>query len=70
MQEWQDIKTAPKDGTLILGGVNENGVTLCRTMHWRTTEVSKYNPEGGYWCCPNHWGAKVFTHWQKQIPIS
>jgi hypothetical protein len=60
------IETAPRDGTLILGIVEMNSIVLARTARWFETETNKYNPDGGFWMCPN---AKTvigpFTHWME-----
>jgi hypothetical protein len=61
-----NIETAPKDGTLILGIINLDGIVLARTTKWVKTKPGKYNPEGGYWTCPNTGGViGPFTHWMK-----
>jgi hypothetical protein len=60
------IETAPKDGTLILGIINLDGIVLARTAKWIQSKPSKYNLEGGYWTCPNRGGViGPFTHWMK-----
>jgi hypothetical protein len=61
-----NIETAPKDGTLILGIINLDGIVLARTTKWVKTKPGKYNPEGGYWTCPNaRCVIGPFTHWMK-----
>lgn len=60
------IETAPKDGTLILGLIKLNGIVLARTARWIKTNPGKYNPEGGYWTCPDRKAViGPFTHWMK-----
>lgn len=60
------IETAPKDGTIILGIVEINGVVLARTTKWVKEPPSKYNPDGGFWVCPNMRSIiGPFTHWME-----
>lgn len=60
------IETAPRDGTLILGIVEINGIVLARTARWFKTRTSKYNPDGGFWLCPNTRAIiGPFTHWME-----
>jgi hypothetical protein len=64
----QPIQTAPKDGTPILAMVEYDGIVLARTAKWVATKQSKYNPDGGYWTCPNLKGViGEFTHWIPNI---
>ncbi len=55
MSEWQDIETAPKDGSLLL---------LCMSPHRGYLEVPM--KVGGYW--GERWnifgGSWIPTHWQ------
>ena len=61
---WQPIETAPRDGTPILAMVVIDGILLARTAVWISTETSKYNPDGGFWTCPNLKAIiGEFTHW-------
>lgn len=61
---WQDITHAPKDGTPILAMVVIDGIIMARTAVWISTEISKYNPDGGFWTCPNlKCIIGEFTHW-------
>lgn len=62
---WKDIASAPKKkGSMIVGGVTINGITLIRSAKWAEDRVTKYNPDGGFWTCPNM-GSVIgpFTHW-------
>jgi hypothetical protein len=56
MTEWQPIKTAPQDGTMIL--LVQNGVQY--TAYWRTeTKIGPCwsTPDSMPLFCPSHWMA-------------
>jgi hypothetical protein len=46
-REWQDISTAPKDGTLILVSFGSKGV---RAVAWDSPHYADVTPENGIWC--------------------
>ena len=58
VSEWQDIETAPKDGTMVLGA------RQCLNKTWDMTCVFYFaeDGEGAWWdnnadyiCTPTHW---------------
>lgn len=55
LPKWQDIKTAPKDGTRLIGWVPNLGVQV---IEWVTTDVSSHWSIHGPWLAmfdPSHW---------------
>lgn len=59
--QWQDISTAPRDGTWFLGfqttpGDYENRIAICRWGEWRNTD----GITGGLFIAPN---GLMPTHW-------
>lgn len=70
MSEWQDISTAPKDGTELIGYRPDQGVFAFR---WATMEdmVPDYDGEFACWW-HDRWGwmegIETPTHWQPMPP--
>ena len=60
---WQDISTAPKDGTIILtyGSLHNDGAPY-GIGETPTVKISQYSQEGEFWCC-DAWGSHEPVWW-------
>lgn len=60
---WQDISTAPKDGTVILtyGSLHNDGAPY-GIGEKPTVKISQYSAEGEFWCC-DAWGSHEPVWW-------
>lgn len=60
---WQDISTAPKDGTIILtyGSLHNDGAPY-GIGEKPTVKISQYSQEGEFWCC-DAWGSHEPVWW-------
>lgn len=65
--DWRQIEAAPTDGTPIMAMIvdPDTDIMMVRTAVWFKDRVTKYNPEGGFWVCPNlRCVIGPFTHWR------
>lgn len=60
---WQDISTAPKDGTVVLtyGSLHNDGAPY-GIGETPTVKISQYSQEGEFWCC-DAWGSHEPVWW-------
>jgi len=70
MSEWQDIKTAPKDGSIVLGcALHEDGGLYLSLVMW-VKEDENVLGRSGEWVGPSCWATQecdavpaMLTHW-------
>lgn len=75
MSEWQPIETAPRDGEMIITGVDIADEWIVRAAFWSDDdtrspdEMKQYPPEPGWWSYENSVSQELLegmyapTHW-------
>ncbi len=65
--QWQDISTAPKDGTMFLAWSDERGYIVCNQPP--NCAIGLWHLRGSGWCGGADNRAQVATHWAPLLPL-